>query len=802
MQKTNLILILISFLTLLIPIRAEVVLDGTLGRSGALPGPDYLIGADLGQQHGGNLFHSFQDFNLDRYESATFSGPNSVQNLISRVTGGNPSQIFGTLRSTIPDADFYFLNPHGILFGEGASLDVQGSFHASTADTLRFSDGGEFNARYPNNSLLTVAPISAFGFLTDAPSAISIEDTKLSVSEGETLSLIGGDIRMDGQEPVLSYGITPQYKTEIDANSGRINLASIASEGEVIPTDFGLSFSKNTQRGQITLNKTLVKTKVIGHIFIRGGNIKINKSFVDNTAFNWKNSKLLDIRANNLTLTNGGRIISGTLGSGNGGEIVIKVADTLKISGQNSGINGNSTNTGNAANIDIEAGKITLTNGSQIASGTRYSGNGGKIIIKVADALTVIGQDSGVLSSSVNKKITNAGNAGNIDIKADKIILNDGGQIVSATKGSGDSGKIDIKVSDVLKISGQNSGIGADSRGEESNTGNAGNIDIKADKIILNDGGQIASFTKGSGDSGRIDIKVTNILEVYGHNSGIGASSLGRESNNGNAGDIDIKAAKIILIGGGQIVSVTNGSGNAGAIILEATDLKVSGKSENGELTSSILSFSRAQNTYAGNAGNILMQANIINLSEGGQIFTSANNAAGGDVIVKPSNLLYLRDGIIFTAVKDGKGDGGNITIEKPVFVVLDGGAIITKAKRGFGGDIKIDSQQFLASSDADNVLDASSDVIERSGTIVITAPEEDISGTLLILPATPLNTDDLQKKRCEGLTKKDLNKLIVIDRDVPPITPDNQKTHYIRRPNAPKPVKPPYSSVAPEQLF
>ena len=117
MQKTNLILILISFLTLLIPIRAEVVLDGTLGRSGALPGPDYLIGADLGQQRGGNLFHSFQDFNLDRYESATFSGPNSVQNLISRVTGGNPSQIFGTLRSTIPDADFYFLNPHGILFG-------------------------------------------------------------------------------------------------------------------------------------------------------------------------------------------------------------------------------------------------------------------------------------------------------------------------------------------------------------------------------------------------------------------------------------------------------------------------------------------------------------------------------------------------------------------------------------------------------------------------------------------------------------------------------------------------------------
>ena len=59
---------------------AEVVLDGTLGRGGALSGPDYLIGADLGQQHGDNLFHSFQSFNLEsleRLESATFSGPDS-----------------------------------------------------------------------------------------------------------------------------------------------------------------------------------------------------------------------------------------------------------------------------------------------------------------------------------------------------------------------------------------------------------------------------------------------------------------------------------------------------------------------------------------------------------------------------------------------------------------------------------------------------------------------------------------------------------------------------------------------------
>jgi len=141
------LLLTILLLTISLSINAEVTLDGTLGRGGALPGPDYLIGADLGQQHGGNLFHSFKDFNLQSFESATFSGPSNVNNVISRVTGGNPSQIDGLIRSTILNADMYLVNPYGIMFGPNAQLDVQGSFHASTADYLRLGDGGHFDAR-------------------------------------------------------------------------------------------------------------------------------------------------------------------------------------------------------------------------------------------------------------------------------------------------------------------------------------------------------------------------------------------------------------------------------------------------------------------------------------------------------------------------------------------------------------------------------------------------------------------------------------------------------------------------------
>ena len=113
----------------------------------------YDISQDLGKTVGSNLFHTFDRFNLKQGEIAQFSGHDSIQNVISRVIGGEPSFINGTLRSTIPNADFYFLNPYGIVFGDHAQLDLQGSFHASTADYLTLSDGGKFHTHTPKQDI-------------------------------------------------------------------------------------------------------------------------------------------------------------------------------------------------------------------------------------------------------------------------------------------------------------------------------------------------------------------------------------------------------------------------------------------------------------------------------------------------------------------------------------------------------------------------------------------------------------------------------------------------------------------------
>src|SRR5262245_34013142 len=161
--------------------QAQITLDGSLGRAGALTGPNYSIPADVGQLRGPNLFHSFGQFNVRSGESATFSGPDTVANILGRVTGGTTSTIDGLLRSQIPGASLYLINPSGVVFGPNASLDVSGSFHVSTADYLRFADGARFSARLSDTSTLTVAPPVAFGFLGSTPAPIALLGSALEV---------------------------------------------------------------------------------------------------------------------------------------------------------------------------------------------------------------------------------------------------------------------------------------------------------------------------------------------------------------------------------------------------------------------------------------------------------------------------------------------------------------------------------------------------------------------------------------------------------------------------------------------
>ena len=108
-----------------IGLKAQVVVDGSFGNAGALSGPNFKIPDTLGKTVGDNLFHSFSEFSLQTGQAATFTGPDTIQNILGRVTGDKVSEIDGLIRSEITDANLYLLNPNGFLFGKNARGDIE-----------------------------------------------------------------------------------------------------------------------------------------------------------------------------------------------------------------------------------------------------------------------------------------------------------------------------------------------------------------------------------------------------------------------------------------------------------------------------------------------------------------------------------------------------------------------------------------------------------------------------------------------------------------------------------------------------
>src|SRR4051812_26099255 len=167
-------LLLVALLTAA-PVQAQIVTDGSVGPKVSLTGGQIEISANLGTRRGDNLFHSFERFGIATGQSATFTGPGDIKNVISRVTGGEISTIDGTLASRVGQADLYFLNPAGVIFGPNARIDVPSSLHYSTEREMRFADGARFSAADQPGSGLTVAPPEAFGFLVYMPPVLLSE---------------------------------------------------------------------------------------------------------------------------------------------------------------------------------------------------------------------------------------------------------------------------------------------------------------------------------------------------------------------------------------------------------------------------------------------------------------------------------------------------------------------------------------------------------------------------------------------------------------------------------------------------
>ena len=733
---------------------AEIITDGTLGTPSALLGPHYVVGAEFGQQFGENLFHSFSRFNLNVDESATFSGPENVSRIISRVTGGYPSNVNGLIRSTIPSADFYLINPAGLVFGPQASLDIQGSFHVGTADALLFQDGKEFNASQPDKSSLTVAPITAFGFFTNTPATLAIDGSHLTVPEAKTLSLIGNDFAFS--------------HAQLNSPSGYLNLASIAGKGQVGLLNHELTLT--APRGKITAVDSQISTNGEGggSIYIRAGQLVLDNTQVTANTLGATAAQGIDVQVDELSGSRGGYLSSSTLGTGRGGNVQIQATRSVTFSGENSegklsGIlaeSGNPTynNAGHAGNIVLEAEHLTLAAGAQISSTTFGTGQGGNLFLTVNGKTHLVGDSqNGIFSSGIiadaEGGTDNAGNAGRILLTTHSLHIQDGAQILAITLGNGQGGQIDIQAAQEIIIAGRSKpytdpyGRTSQQRSSISTTsysqGQGGSLNLVAGQLQLSEGGIIDASTQNVGQAGTVHIEITGDLNISG---GGGISTI---STKGKAGDLILRSQQLILQESSQIIAMTFGNEKGGDIQIQADQVDLKGKS----------TISAASIRGQGDAGQIKLNIGKSLRMQDSVIETKTQQADGGDIVITSLGYLYLVGSQITTSVQGAKGDGGNIILQ-PEFILLNNAHIQANAFEGNGGNIDITVTGLYKFSPS--VIEASSQY-GINGEITVVSPDTQVDESLVILKTDFLDASQLLKSICSNRTEEKSNTFIVV---------------------------------------
>ncbi len=730
------------------PLLAQMTLDGTLGKNNVLSGPNYQIGANLGLQQSGNLFHSFRDFNLKNNETATFTGPANVANIISRVTGGQPSSIDGTIRSTIPNANMYFLNPYGIMFGPHAKLDVQGSFHASTADVLRF-DGQttEVHAHPSDNPMLVIAPATSFGFLTNAPAPIITQNSILSVPEGKTLSLIGGELRLTGTSPpkLDEQQRWTDWKSVLSASAGRINLASLASSGEVFLRDTGLEFSPSTQTGPLTAENTLIISNSEnggngGDIFIRAGQLKLSRTDIETSNWTTNSNKTgrIDIDGDTLEL-DGSELSTTSYGSGGAGDITLKIAGNLTLLGARSP-NGSSVIASHAqqgqraGQLNLQAKQVQVRDGSQIFTDTEGPGPGGAITIQT-ETLEVtgtagLGQASRISTETRSPNI-NAGTGGEIKLNAETITVANHGQVETRSGGSGASGNLDltaktVAVTDQALVQSHATGAGASGTvtvntdqltvsgqiASRTHSGSGGHLNVTAKTVAITDPGVVHSGTTGAGAGGTVTIN-TDELTVSGR---IESDS----QDSGAGGNLDLTAKTVAVTDPGLIHSGTTGAGAGGKVTLNTADeLTVSGRIE-----------SRSQHFGAG--GNLDLTAKTVTVTNPGVIHSSTTGAGTGGTVTVNTDQLTMTGRI--ESQSQESGSGGHLNVTTQTVAITDPGVIHSSTTgTGAGGTVTVNTNQMTVSGRIESHTQNSG----TGGNLKLTSPNVAITDSGVIHSST-----------------------------------------------------------------
>lgn len=721
--------------------RAEIVPDRSL------PSPSVVnpIGEQTiirgGTERGNNLFHSFERFSVPTGGAAVFDNAGNITNIFSRVSGNSPSLIEGAIRAN-GTANLFLINPNGIVFGPGATVNIGGSFFGTTATYLQFEDGtrytsgpgaeftpaltvnrpiglgfgtgsGSIEVRGPGHSLFVTDPI--FSPVFPIPRTLRAGSGS---GPGRTLALLARNVTLDGA--YLSAGAV-----EIGSVKEGLVLFSANERG------FSLDYSKALDFGDIALSNRSAIDAGGGSIALRGNDISIGGGSI-------------------LLIQNLGRERTAGDISVEGRNVSLLGTDTGG-SGRSSLVN--EAIEGGGGNIRVRAENLSLLDGGTITTKTYGNERGGNIEI-LSRKIEVSGYSSLVptIFSSVAALTYGSGRSGDVYARGSRIDLLDAGLIGTVTFGDGNGGDVTVLADDLILD-------GASSRtpnlsalvATTAGRGDAGKIFIEAATVRITGGATVTSSTVSEGNAGDIFIRASSIEvrggePVFGNVSHIFSDSTTENTTNnetfrlpqratGNAGNIAIEAGTL-EIGDRAFITVNSSTtGRAGNLTVRADEISLSNFGEIG-----------AGSTFQGQGGNISLQGRNLRLLENGRIGSlGAGIGDGGNINLRFDSILLDKNSVIGTFSRRA-GNGGNISIETGTMLLFDNSTISANAVRGAGGNIDIDARAYLASPLS--TVSASSQ-LGLNGAVRIVSPETDPFSSLYPIEARIVEIDRASISSC-----------------------------------------------------
>ncbi|MCU0535169.1 MAG: filamentous hemagglutinin N-terminal domain-containing protein [Hydrococcus sp. Prado102] len=419
--------------------------------------------------------------------------------------------------------------------------------------------------------------------------------------------------------------------------------------------------------------------------------------------------------------------------------------------------------------IQVQGTRIAIDGGSAIVVQNRGTQAAGNINLRASQGLQVSGTNSSGTFRSLIINEALDGQGGNITISTPRLLVREGGAIVTKAFNLGRGGNLFVDAPEKVLVTGFSplnpmifSSVVAATFGQE----NSGNVAMTSDRVTVDKAGTIGTVTFGSGNGGDLFIK-TNDLEAIGASpvAPVYSAFLSTSAGSGNSGNIVINTSRLTVRDGGIITTSTAATGNAGRVTINATEsVQLRGQDSTSQVGSRIVSFASPEtertrqifnlpSIVLGDAGRVTIHTRNMQLQDGSSISVSSNEGKGGQVTLN-SEQIFLDNNASIAGSTDN-GIGGQIDINTTYLQLNDTSEIVTRAlQKGNAGNIDIEAQtlqllggNFISASGWQNsdggAINIRSKTLQLQNSFITSAAQQGDSGTIDIEAQTLHLLDD-----------------------------------------------------------